>query len=101
MFLGHWWVLLIIGAIALIIFGPQRLPEVGAGLGKALREFRKGASEMTDSLKEEATKPLDAGSAAGTTYPPAESPTATAGEPPHPPTPPATPPPEARETPQG
>ena len=57
--LGHWWILLIIAALALIIFGPQRLPELGAGLGKAIREFRKGASEMTESLKEEATKPAD------------------------------------------
>jgi sec-independent protein translocase protein TatA len=57
--LGHWWILLILAAIALIIFGPQRLPELGQGLGKAIREFRKGASEMTESLKEEATKPTD------------------------------------------
>ena len=61
--LGHWWILLIIAALALIIFGPQRLPELGAGLGKAIREFRKGASEMTESLKEEATKPVDKTSA--------------------------------------
>lgn len=56
---GHWWVLLILAAIALLIFGPQRLPELGAGLGKAIREFRKGASEMGDSLKEEAVKPTE------------------------------------------
>ncbi|MFY9614676.1 MAG: twin-arginine translocase TatA/TatE family subunit [Candidatus Dormiibacterota bacterium] len=55
--LGHWWILLIIAALALIIFGPARLPELGAGLGRAIKEFRKGASELTDSLKEEATKP--------------------------------------------
>jgi sec-independent protein translocase protein TatA len=61
--LGHWWILLIIAALALIIFGPARLPEVGAGLGRAIKEFRKGASELTDSLKEEATKP-DAATAA-------------------------------------
>jgi TatA/E family protein of Tat protein translocase len=69
--LGHWWILLIIAALALIIFGPSRLPELGAGLGRAIREFRKGAAEMTESLKEEATKPTD--SATGTTYPPVES----------------------------
>ncbi|MDP9326166.1 MAG: twin-arginine translocase TatA/TatE family subunit [Candidatus Dormibacteraeota bacterium] len=69
--LGHWWILLIIAALALIIFGPARLPELGAGLGRAIREFRKGASEMTESLKEEATKP---DSATATTHSEAEPP---------------------------
>lgn len=67
--IGHWWILLILAAIALIIFGPQRLPELGAGLGKAIREFRKGASEMSESLKEEAAKPVETTSAGGVTYP--------------------------------
>ena len=68
---GHWYLILIILAIALIVFGPARLPELGAGLGKAIREFRKGASEMTENLKEEVTKPVDHASAETvTTYPP-------------------------------
>lgn len=54
---GHIWILVILGIIALIIFGPSRLPELGAGLGRAIREFRKGASEMSDSFKEEFSKP--------------------------------------------
>ena len=33
--------LIIILAIALVIFGPKRLPELGAGLGKSLREFQR------------------------------------------------------------
>ncbi len=41
--------LLLIVVIALIVFGPGKLPELGAGLGKGIREFRKamhqGASE--------------------------------------------------------
>lgn len=36
--------LLIVLVIALIIFGPKRLPELGAGLGKSLREFKKALS---------------------------------------------------------
>lgn len=36
--------LLIILIIALIVFGPKRLPELGAGLGKSLREFKKALS---------------------------------------------------------
>jgi sec-independent protein translocase protein TatA len=34
--------------LALIIFGPKRLPEVGEGLGKSLREFRKATSGVQD-----------------------------------------------------
>ena len=34
--------LLIVAIVALIVIGPARLPETGAALGKALREFREG-----------------------------------------------------------
>jgi sec-independent protein translocase protein TatA len=34
--------------LGLIIFGPKRLPEVGEGLGKSLREFRKATSGIHD-----------------------------------------------------
>jgi sec-independent protein translocase protein TatA len=36
--------MLIILGIALIIFGPKKLPELGAGLGKSIREFKKALS---------------------------------------------------------
>ena len=62
---GHWWVLLILAVIALIILGPSRLPEVGSGMGKAIREFRKATSEATEGLREELRK---ADTATGTTY---------------------------------
>ena len=93
--LGHWWILLILAAIALIIFGPSRLPELGSGLGKAIKEFRKATSEMGDALKEEVRQP-DQGTqtAVGTTYP-APPPAGTEpGTPPAPtaPAPPAEPP---------
>ena len=39
--------------IALIIFGPTKLPQVGSGLGKAIRDFKKGVS---DDDPEDATK---------------------------------------------
>ena len=66
---SHWYLFLILGAIALIVFGPQRLPELGAGLGKALREFRKGATELTDTFKEETAKPTaSTPTATGTTH---------------------------------
>ena len=37
--------LLVILIIALVIFGPGKLPELGAGLGKGIREFKKAISE--------------------------------------------------------
>ncbi len=37
--------LIVILAIVLIIFGPGKLPEIGAGLGKSIREFKKALSE--------------------------------------------------------
>ena len=42
---------IIIFVVALIIFGPQKLPEVGQQVGKALREFRKIADEVTGATK--------------------------------------------------
>jgi sec-independent protein translocase protein TatA len=36
--------LLIIFGIAIVIFGPSKLPQIGAGLGKAIRDFKKGVS---------------------------------------------------------
>src|SRR5437764_8508592 len=45
---GHFPELMMVLILALIIFGPKRLPEVGAGLGKSLREFRKATSGVQD-----------------------------------------------------
>ena len=45
--------LLIILVIALLIFGPKKLPEVGRSLGKALREFRKTSDEIKEKFEEE------------------------------------------------
>ena len=40
--------LLIIGVIALLIFGPKKLPELGKGLGKSIRDFKDAMSEKND-----------------------------------------------------
>jgi sec-independent protein translocase protein TatA len=44
--------LVIVLVIALIIFGPRKLPELGKSLGKSIREFKKGTSELTSSFDE-------------------------------------------------
>jgi TatA/E family protein of Tat protein translocase len=58
--------LLVILVIALLVFGPSRLPEVGRTIGKSLREFRRA----TDDIKQELRFDLDADE------PPAASPAA-------------------------
>jgi sec-independent protein translocase protein TatA len=50
---GEWMIILI---VALIVFGPKKLPEVGKQLGHAMREFRKMADDLTGaahSVKDE------------------------------------------------
>ncbi len=42
--------LIIILAIAMIIFGPGKLPELGKGLGKGIKEFKKAMSEATNDI---------------------------------------------------
>ena len=45
--------LILILAIALLIFGPKKLPEVGKSIGKAVREFRRTSDEIKDRIEEE------------------------------------------------
>ena len=66
--------LIIILIIALVVIGPGRLPDVGAALGKSIREFRKASSDLSDATKID-TSPL----------PPATSPTAAPAPTPQPP----------------
>ncbi len=48
-----WTELILILVIALIIFGPGKLPDVGKALGEAIGEFRKGASEPEEKAPKE------------------------------------------------
>ena len=46
-FLSHLPELLVVMVVALLIFGPKRLPEIGNSVGKTIKEFRKTMSEPT------------------------------------------------------
>lgn len=68
--------LVIILVIALLILGPGKLPDVGAALGKSIREFRKASSDVQDAVKVDVnTSPLPPASTAATT--PSAEPAAT------------------------
>jgi len=45
--------LVVILVIALIIFGPRKLPELGRSLGKGIGEFKKASNELQRTLEEE------------------------------------------------
>jgi TatA/E family protein of Tat protein translocase len=45
--------LVVILVIALLIFGPKKLPEMGASIGKSIKEFQKGMKEVTGGHKDD------------------------------------------------
>ncbi|MEQ2528494.1 twin-arginine translocase TatA/TatE family subunit [Robertmurraya yapensis] len=45
--------LILILVLALIIFGPKKLPEIGRAFGQTLREFKKSTRELTSDVVEE------------------------------------------------
>ena len=63
--------LLIIFVIALIIFGPRKLPELGRSVGKSLSEFKRASNDLRNTLdqeiKVEEKKPSTSSAAAGPT----------------------------------
>jgi sec-independent protein translocase protein TatA len=71
--------IVIIVVVALLLFGPKKLPEMGRTVGKAINEFRKGTQEVADSFRTEVTtggepRAANSGFAAGSPNPtPAQS----------------------------
>src|SRR5512147_1608376 len=45
--------MLVILVVALIIFGPRKLPELGRSLGKSINEFKRASNELKNTLDEE------------------------------------------------
>ena len=54
-----WWIIPLILVIVLIVWGPGKMPEVGAGLGHAIREFRHGVSGMRESVVDAVSMPQE------------------------------------------
>jgi sec-independent protein translocase protein TatA len=50
--------LVIVLVIALLIFGPKKLPEMGSAIGKSIKEFRKGMNELTAPKEEKEEQKL-------------------------------------------
>jgi TatA/E family protein of Tat protein translocase len=76
--------LLVILVVALLVFGPQRLPELARSLGKSLAEFRRASSDLrqsffdaTDPTRPPPERPAPAVSAAA---PAAQTPSAAAAQ---------------------
>ncbi len=46
--------IIVIGGIALLIFGGKKLPELMRGLGKGVKEFKEGMNEVKDEIKNDA-----------------------------------------------
>jgi len=48
--------LIVIFTVALLVFGPRKLPEIGKSLGKAMKEFHRARSDLMSTLEEEVRK---------------------------------------------
>jgi TatA/E family protein of Tat protein translocase len=73
--------ILIIIIVALLIFGPKKLPEMGRNIGKMLSEFRSASKEMTDNFRQEASQPASQTISPTIATPPASIPTASGSTP--------------------
>lgn len=50
---------LLLLAVALLIFGPSRLPEIGSGLGKSIREFKRSMNQISSDKETPAKSPKE------------------------------------------
>ncbi|MCC6443033.1 MAG: twin-arginine translocase TatA/TatE family subunit [Armatimonadetes bacterium] len=52
--------LIIIMVVALVVFGPKKLPEIGKSLGTAMREFRRASSDLMNTFEDMGKEDLPA-----------------------------------------
>jgi sec-independent protein translocase protein TatA len=55
------WEIAIVLILALLIFGPRKLPDLGASLGKSIRGFKKGLKDAEDEVKSTVAEARSAG----------------------------------------
>ncbi|RHW38951.1 twin-arginine translocase TatA/TatE family subunit [Neobacillus notoginsengisoli] len=51
--------MILILVVALIVFGPNKMPEIGRALGRSIREFKRASEGLTDEIKKEINKTDD------------------------------------------
>ena len=66
--------LIVIFVVALLVFGPKRLPELGRSLGRGLAEFRRASSDLKNSIEREIEAAESAVSSSEKPSAPAEKP---------------------------
>jgi sec-independent protein translocase protein TatA len=79
---GHLPELIIVLVVILIIWGPGKLPDFGAAVGRGIREFRKASAETRDAMRAATAEEPAAPAPPAQTAPPADTepaPTATSG----------------------
>ena len=67
--------LIVIFVIALLVFGPRKLPELGRSLGKSLGEFKRASNELRNTLEEEVRVEEQRETQKTVAPPPADTPT--------------------------
>ena len=65
--------LIVIFVIALIVFGPRKLPELGRSLGRGIAEFKRATTELQSSLEDNVREEEAHAARAATTVSPSES----------------------------
>jgi len=53
----HWTELIVVAFVALLIFGPKRLPEIGGSVGRTYKEFKKSLGEVSELATRELAAP--------------------------------------------
>ena len=66
--------MIVIMVIALVVFGPQKLPEIAKSLGKAIKEIKKASEEVKGSLRDETTHSREPRNTLHKDHPPTDSP---------------------------
>jgi sec-independent protein translocase protein TatA len=49
--IDHLWLIILVLLVALVVFGPKRLPELGHSLGRAITEFRHATQSTVDEVR--------------------------------------------------